>query len=85
MFYIVKDKKIKCMSANKVALEKILSKNEEVLELDLGGVPTDLVTVEDDGTFTIPVIGYIPTKAEQIAYIKKYYDTRFATLDKALS
>ena len=31
-----------------------------------------------------PVIEYIPTKAEKIAYIKKYYDTRFATLDQAL-
>lgn len=31
-----------------------------------------------------PVIEYIPTKAEKIAYIKKYYDERFATLDKAL-
>ena len=30
------------------------------------------------------VIEYIPTKAEKIAYIKKYYDARFATLDKAL-
>ena len=31
-----------------------------------------------------PVIEYIPTKAEKIAYIKKYYDARFATLDQAL-
>lgn len=31
-----------------------------------------------------PVIESIPTKAEKIAYIKKYYDERFATLDKAL-
>ena len=31
-----------------------------------------------------PVIEYTPTKAEKIAYIKKYYDERFATLDKAL-
>ena len=31
-----------------------------------------------------PVVEYTPTKAEQIAYIKKYYDERFATLDKAL-
>ena len=31
-----------------------------------------------------PVIECIPTKAEQIAYIKKYYDERFATLDQAL-
>lgn len=31
-----------------------------------------------------PVVEYIPTKAEKIANIKKYYDERFATLDKAL-
>lgn len=31
-----------------------------------------------------PVVEYIPTKAEKIAYIKKYYDERFATLDKAV-
>ena len=38
-----------------------------------------------DGQFVDPpVVEYIPTKAEKIAYIKKYYDERFATLDKAL-
>ena len=31
-----------------------------------------------------PVVEYIPTKSEKIANIKKYYDDRFATLDKAL-
>ena len=31
-----------------------------------------------------PVVEYIPTKEEKIAYIKKYYDSRFATLDQAL-
>ena len=31
-----------------------------------------------------PVIEYTPTKSEKIANIKKYYDERFATLDKAL-
>lgn len=38
-----------------------------------------------NGVFVdVPVIEYIPTKADKIAYIKKYYDARFATLDKAL-
>ena len=38
-----------------------------------------------NGVFVdVPVIEYIPTKAEKIAYIKKYYDARFATLDQAL-
>ena len=31
-----------------------------------------------------PIVEYIPTKADKIAYIKKYYDARFATLDQAL-
>lgn len=38
-----------------------------------------------NGTFVdAPVIEYTPTKAEKISYIKKYYDERFANLDKAL-
>lgn len=38
-----------------------------------------------NGTFVdAPVVEYTPTKAEQIANIKKYYDERFATLDKVL-
>ncbi len=38
-----------------------------------------------NGTFVEPpVVEYIPTKSEKIAYIKKYYDERFATLDQVL-
>ena len=38
-----------------------------------------------NGTFVEPpVVEYIPTKSEKIANIKKYYDERFTTLDKAL-
>ena len=38
-----------------------------------------------NGVFVVaPVVEYTPTKAEKIAHIKKYYDERFATLDKAL-
>ena len=38
-----------------------------------------------NGVFVdVPVTEYTPTKAEKIAYIKKYYDERFATLDQAL-
>ncbi len=38
-----------------------------------------------DGKFVEPpVVEYIPTRAEKIANIKKYYDERFAALDKAL-
>ena len=38
-----------------------------------------------NGTFVEPpVVEYTPTRTEKIAYIKKYYDERFATLDKAL-
>lgn len=36
-----------------------------------------------NGTFVdIPVIQYEPTKAERIADIKKYYDSRFETLEQ---
>ena len=83
MFYIIKDKKIKCMSSNKIALERILTPNEKVLELDLWGTPTDLVVVEDDGTFTVPVIEYIPTKGEKINAIKSEYEPRFKKLQDA--
>ena len=38
-----------------------------------------------NGTFVEPpVVEYIPTLAEKIANIKKYYDGQFATLDKVL-
>ena len=38
-----------------------------------------------NGTFVEPpVVEYIPTRAEKIANIKKCYDARFATLDKAV-
>lgn len=38
-----------------------------------------------NGTFVeLPVVEHIPTKAEKIAYIKKYYDARFDALDKAV-
>ena len=38
-----------------------------------------------NGTFVEPpVVEYAPTRTEKIANIKKYYDERFATLDKAL-
>lgn len=33
----------------------------------------------------IPYVPPEPTKLEKISYIKKYYDARFATLDKALA
>lgn len=38
-----------------------------------------------NGTFVEPpVVEYIPTRTEKIAFIKEYYDERFVTLDKAL-
>ena len=53
--------------------------NDNMLDEFLAG------KIYKDGKFVDPpVIEYIPTKAEKIAYIKKYYDERFATLDKAL-
>ena len=53
--------------------------NDDMLNQFLNG------KIYKNGKFVdAPVIEYIPTKAEKIAYIKKYYDERFATLDQAL-
>ena len=53
--------------------------NDEMLNEFLKG------KIYKNGVFVdAPVIEYTPTKAEKIAHIKKYYDERFATLDKAL-
>ena len=53
--------------------------NDEMLNEFLKG------KIYKDGKFVDqPVIECIPTKEEKIAYIKKYYDERFATLDKVL-
>lgn len=86
MFYIIKDKKIKCMSSNKIALERILEPNEKVLELDLGGAPTDLVVVEDDGTFSVTVVESTATeiKKTKIAEIKKKYEKKLKTYESTL-
>ena len=56
----------------------------KIVEVD--GLPSNMRSPKfSDGKFVEPpVVEYIPTKAEKIAYIKKYYDERFATLDKAL-
>ena len=54
--------------------------NDDMLNQFLNG------KIYKDGKFVDPpVIEYIPTKAEKIANIKKYYDSRFATLDQALA
>lgn len=86
MFYIVKNKKIKSMSFNKKALESILNKSETIVELDLNGIPTDLVTVEKDGTFAVETIE--PSAAEikkaKIAEIKAKYEEKFKLDESAL-
>ena len=86
MFYIIKDKKIKCMSSNKIALERILENDEKVLELDLGGAPTDLVTVEENGTFTVTAVEPSPTdiKKNKMAEIKRKYEEKFKAYESAL-
>lgn len=53
--------------------------NDDMLDQFLNG------KIYKNGVFVdAPVIEYIPTKAEQIANIKKYYNARFATLDQAV-
>lgn len=54
--------------------------NDDMLDEFLSG------KIYVDGQFIEPpVVEYIPTKAEKIAHIKKYYDARFATIDQALT
>ena len=53
--------------------------NDDMLNQFLNG------KIYKEGKFVdLPVVEYTPTKAEKIAYIKKYYDEQFATLDQAL-
>lgn len=77
----------------------ILTKKEKALE-QAKSIAPDCVYIEGDddmldefiagriyknGTFVEPpVVEYTQTRTEKIANIKKYYDERFATLDKAL-
>ena len=86
MFYTIKDKKIKCMSTNKTALERILENDEKVLELSLGGAPTDLVTVEENGTFTITVVEPSATeiKKTKVSEIKAKYEKKIKAYESAL-
>jgi len=53
--------------------------NDDMLDEFIAG------KIYKNGTFVeLPVVEYIPTKEEKIAYIKNYYDSRFGALDKAL-
>lgn len=52
---------------------------DDILDQFLGG------KIYKGGQFVdAPVVEYTPTKAEQIAEIRKYYDARFSVLDQAL-
>lgn len=52
---------------------------DDILDQFLGG------KIYKGGQFVdAPVVEYTPTKAEQIAEIRKYYDARFSALDQAL-
>lgn len=86
MYYTIADKKIKCFSSSKIALERILEKGEKVLELDLGCAPTDLVVVGDDGTFTVTVVEPTATeiKKTKVAEIKAKYEEKFKAYESAL-
>lgn len=52
---------------------------DDILDQFLGG------KIYKGGQFVdAPVVDYTPTKADQIAEIRKYYDARFSALDQAL-
>ena len=92
MFYIFKKDKQCISSCNaKPNLEDLANREEFVIE-DSRHLNISAIELHDNNTIfekeiqqvEPPAVEYIQTKAEKIAYIKKYYDERFATLDKAL-
>lgn len=87
MFYIFnKDKQCISSCNAKPNLEDLATREEFVIE-DSRELNISAVELLDSNTIfekEIQRVEYIPTKSDKIAYIKKYYDERFATLDQAL-
>ena len=83
MYYLIKGKTIVGKADVAPNIEDLLQFGVEAVE---DARDLDISTHEYvDGVIQEKVkVEYSPTKTERIAYIKKYYDERFATLDKAL-
>ena len=92
MFYIFKKDKQCISSCNaKPNLEDLATREEFVIEdsrhLNISAVElrdSNIIFEKEMQRVEPPVVEYIPTRTEKIANIKKYYDARFSTLDKAL-
>ena len=84
MFYIF-NKDNKCISScnAKPNVEDLATRGEFVIE-DARDLDISMYEYVDGVIREKAKVEYTPTKAEKIAYIKKYYDERFATLDQAL-
>ena len=84
MFYIFnKDKQCISSCNAKPNLEDLATREEFVVE-DARDLDISMYEYVDGVIREKPVVEYIPTKSEKIANIKKYYDERFETLDKAV-
>ena len=66
--------------------EVVMNEPNRFKIVEVEGVPNNMRSPKfSNGVFIEPpLVEYIPTRTEKIANIKKYYDARFATLDKAL-
>ena len=92
MFYIFNKDKQCISSCNATPNVEDLATREEFAIEDSRHLNISAVELRDGNTIFEKEIQRVeplavesaPTKAEQIAFIKKYYDNQFATLDKAL-
>ena len=66
--------------------EVVMNEPDRFKIVEVEGLPNNMRSPKfSSGVFIEPpAVEYIPTRTEKIAYIKKYYDERFATLDQVL-
>ena len=84
MFYVFNREK-QCISScdAKPNVEDLATREEFVIE-DARDLDISAHEYVDGVIREKPAVKYVQTKEEKIANINKYYDARFATLDKAL-
>lgn len=83
MYYLIKGSTLVCKADVAPNIEDLRQFGMDVVE-DARDLDISTHECVDGVIREKPAVEYIPTKAEKIAYIKKYYDARFATLDNAL-
>ena len=82
MYYLIKGETIVGKADVSPNIEDLGSFGMDVVE-DARDIDISMYEYVDGVIRENPAVEYIPTKAEKIAYIKKYYDARFATLGQA--